>query len=99
MCGINGGYKTPICSGVRPERLELPTFWFVARRSNPLSYGRILRPRITEMPDTARLASPLLLGFQSAGRQGFEPWNGSYTVNRLAGGPNRPLWHLPEQEV
>ncbi len=26
---------------------------------------------------------------------GFEPMNGFKTVNRLAGGPNRPLWHLP----
>jgi hypothetical protein len=24
----------------RPERVELPTFWFVARRSIQLSYGR-----------------------------------------------------------
>ena len=25
----------------RPERFELPAFWFVARRSIQLSYGRI----------------------------------------------------------
>ncbi len=30
-----------------------------------------------------------------AGRQGFEPWAEFYSGNRLAGGPNRPLWHLP----
>jgi hypothetical protein len=27
----------------RPERVELPTFWFVARRSIQLSYGRAER--------------------------------------------------------
>jgi hypothetical protein len=27
---------------VRPERFELPAFWFVARRSIQLSYGRTI---------------------------------------------------------
>jgi hypothetical protein len=26
---------------VRPERFELPTLWFEARCSDPLSYGRV----------------------------------------------------------
>ena len=38
--------KNPVSHGVfqllaRPERFELPTFWFVARHSIQLSYGRI----------------------------------------------------------
>jgi hypothetical protein len=28
---------------VRPERIELPTSWFVAMHSIQLSYGRIVR--------------------------------------------------------
>jgi hypothetical protein len=28
---------------VRPERFELPAFWFVARRSIQLSYGRMVK--------------------------------------------------------
>ena len=31
---------------VRPERFELPAFWFVARRSIQLSYGRIVARKI-----------------------------------------------------
>ena len=30
-----------------------------------------------------------------AGRAGFEPAVEFYPDNRLAGGPNQPLWHLP----
>jgi hypothetical protein len=32
--------KEPGVRVVRPERVELPTFWFVAKRSIQLSYGR-----------------------------------------------------------
>ena len=31
---------------VRPERFELPAFWFVARRSIQLSYGRMVARKI-----------------------------------------------------
>ena len=34
-------------------------------------------------------------GGTKAGRQGFEPWVEVSPHSRLAGGPNRPLWHLP----
>jgi hypothetical protein len=33
--------KNGVLRVVRPDRLERPTFWFVARRSIQLSYGRI----------------------------------------------------------
>src|SRR5258706_13328835 len=35
---------------VRPERFELPAFWFVARRSIQLSYGRIVFSTTCESP-------------------------------------------------
>jgi hypothetical protein len=37
------GLKThSLDSMVRPERIELPTSWFVAKHSIQLSYGRIV---------------------------------------------------------
>ena|GEM_PF-5611579 len=36
---------------------------------------------------------------RQTGRQGFEPWEEVFSpLNRLAGGSDRPLWHLPQQE-
>jgi hypothetical protein len=35
---------------VRPERFELPAFWFVARRSIQLSYGRTVFSTTCDLP-------------------------------------------------
>ena len=47
---------------VRLGGLELPTFWFVARRSIQLSYRRTVR----------KYYHKAALGFQSPGKQVFE---------------------------
>ena len=41
----------------RPERVELPTFWFVARRSIQLSYGRAALKESLEYDRHAFLAT------------------------------------------
>jgi hypothetical protein len=44
---------------VRPERVELPTFWFVAKRSIQLSYGR---PSCECGPNRIRYAGEIFNG-------------------------------------
>jgi hypothetical protein len=39
----------------RPERVELPTFWFVARRSIQLSYGRADTKSLSHPAKTRRM--------------------------------------------
>ena len=64
----------------RPERFELPTSWFVARRSIQLSYGRTCKPNTgnpeqAELPMASRawsLPTPGVLE-PLAEREGFEP--------------------------
>ena len=42
LLGLLADGKSTLIIMVRPERFELPTSWFVARRSIQLSYGRTL---------------------------------------------------------
>ncbi len=51
---------------VRPERFELPTFWFVARRSIQLSYERI--------PVTTTLRRRIACRYYLRNSSGFRRW-------------------------
>jgi hypothetical protein len=62
---------------VRPERFELPTSWFVARRSIQLSYGRNEQGDRTGGAALFRAANITTSNtdhhFDVAEREGFEP--------------------------
>jgi hypothetical protein len=99
-----------LCVVVRPERFELPTSWFVARRSIQLSYGRTCKPN-TGNPERAELrmaskaccssTSPARLtrnDYQRSraigGEGGIRTLDGLLTHTPLAGARLRPLGHL-----
>ena len=56
----------------RPERLELPTYWFVASRSIQLSYGRAYSSVATLVQFVNRQAREGLKA--EGGRQKAEGW-------------------------
>ena len=64
----------------RPERFELPTFWFVARHSIQLSYGRVVRRFYWRRE---RDSNP---------RRAFDP----YTLSRGAPSTTRPSLRYAE---
>jgi hypothetical protein len=66
----------------RPERFELPTSWFVARRSIQLSYGRFVQI------DGKSYLKPI------GGEGGIRTLDGLLTHTPLAGARLRPLGHL-----
>ena len=84
---------------VRPERFELPTSWFVARRSIQLSYGRAL---VNQTP--AIRISGIAYGLEAqaaprrsrtiGGEGGIRTLDGLLTHTPLAGARLRPLGHL-----
>ncbi len=69
---------------VRPERFELPTSWFVARRSIQLSYGRKEKSTKTPSPIAPECAD---IAFNE---QWPAPWAGSTSGRFPPVKPSRP---------
>jgi hypothetical protein len=69
---------------VPPDGIEPPTSWFVARHSNPLSYGGVVLSRGIE-PRTSELSALRSdrLSYDSAEETGFEPATG-FARNRIS---------------
>ena len=63
---------------VRPERLELPAYWFEASRSIQLSYGRTPRSR-----DPVRILSFRAALRPGAGAMFVSRWGSSFAVKYL----------------
>ena len=77
------GLRKPLTQLARPERFELPTFWFVARHSIQLSYGRVFSEIHWRRE---RDSNP---------RRAFDP----YTLSRGAPSTTRPsLRHAESRE-
>ena len=74
----------------RPERFELPTFWFVARHSIQLSYGRVKKV-YSLRSSVFSLKPPTVV---AGGEGGIRTLEGLLTLTPLAGERFRPLSHL-----
>jgi hypothetical protein len=83
---------------VRPERFELPAFWFVARRSIQLSYGRVSVRLIlacasySAAPPDSSLVSASGGLYPAEPRAHFVSWCVPTAYSRLSFPFNRDFW-------
>ena len=101
LCGVP---KNPASAGRHgfrgaPGGIRTPNLRFRRPLLYPIEVRARMVPPAGLEPATfwsaTRRSIQLSHGGTKAGRQGFEPWVEVSPHSRLAGGPNRPLWHLP----
>ncbi len=81
---------------VRPDRFELPTFWFVARRSIQLSYGRNVAGTTPPLYPTVRYSRNLARAYRFSGSSTH---GGVASIRRPSSGSTSSIFRFISQAI